>query len=608
MFKKYCHRTSFFAFPFIISVIMTYFIVTACTITYPRYGTRSCVAAIIISLFWSVCFFLDQRRIGRGVKPERSINSNLILMSIIAFFLGIFLASLAWGSRYLSLAPYEAIDNGVQHLDCMFHSTIAESCKRSIKASTLLNGELYIPYHTFSHLLMGNVAKIMDMPSLIAYNFIFPPLFIPVYIVSQLAAISSVKNYFEESPQIAFIDIVVVILFNVGVVHSGLLGMYGIWKKSYLVSESFLIANTIVLLSYALAFYVLKQHIHNKRIMNIYCLLIIPIEIFVISWSKISVGFVFTAGVMYYLFRTKTRELKYWLLNMLYLGVFIISLWLFNTHGNDMQGTIISGFLIRAFEQYCSGPLGIWGHYLILLIMPALFIILEINKNHYSKTEVINGKTVWIEMILIVSVLAFLPSYILDIGGGSAVYFSYAMEIPALCLLCGHNYVNIDEDSKGSCRMCIYIVCVSWCIWTAYTNRGADPLSLVKGEHGYNISEVLLQIRNEVDGRPEKYTIYIDADSFISQVYTDGRYASYICPSITGVGVINASYMHEGVCYTFKGDMTDEGYGMMITNNDHNLSFDEAMIKAGQMGKEKVIHITGSGYELDDCKGGDKKP
>ena len=511
------------------------------------------------------------------------------------------MAFLAWGGGYLSLAPYEAIDNGVQHLDSLFHGSIAESYKRSIKASTLLNDELYIPYHTFSHLLMGNIAKIMDIPSLIAYCFIYPPFFIPVYIVSQLVAISSVKNYFEGSPQIAFIDIVVVILFNVGVAYSGLLGMYGIWKISYLFSESFLIANTIVFLSYALTFYILKQHIHNKRIMNMYCMLIIPIEIFVISWSKISVGFVFTAGVMYYLLRTKTKELKYWLLNSVYFIVFIISLLLFNNHGSDMQKTISSGFLIRAFERYCSGPLGIWGHYLILMIMPALFITLEINKKHFSKTEVINGKTVWIEMIVIVSVLAFLPAYILD-RGSTAAYFSYAMEIPALCLLCGHNYVNVDEDSRGSCRMCIYIVCTSWCIWTAYTNRAANPISVITKSHQYNISNVLLQIRNEVDGRPEKYTIYMDSDSFISQAYINGRNASYVCPSVTGVGVINASYIHDGTCYTFMGDTADEGYGMTITNNDHNLSLDEAIIKARQMGKEKLIHITSSGYELVDCK------
>lgn len=92
------------------------------------------------------------------------IDTSPVIVVIISLFIETFLAYLVWGSGYHTLMPYEQIDNGTQHIDTMFHNAFAESWRRAGYPSTLLNNERYLPYHTFSHLILGNIAGLMHMP------------------------------------------------------------------------------------------------------------------------------------------------------------------------------------------------------------------------------------------------------------------------------------------------------------------------------------------------------------------------------------------------------------------------------------------------------------
>ena len=74
--------------------------------------------------------------------------------------------------------------------------------------------------------------------------------------------------------------------------------------------------------------------------------------------------------------------------------------------------------------------------------------------------------------------------------------------------------------------------------------------------------------------------------------------SSYVCPAMTGVGVINASYYQDGVCYSYLGEQLSNEYAMTFTDNEGMLSFEDAIEKARGMGKEALIHITNSGYEV----------
>ena len=283
---------------------------------------------------------------------------------------------------------------------------------------------------------------------------------------------------------------------------------------------------------------------------------------------------------------------------LLYLIDYIICLRLFNTSGGDVAGTIASRFRWLAFGEYCSGALGIWGHYIVLSIMTVLFIGLEVHRNKYKWIDIKKGRTIWIEDIIIMSILAFLPSLIMVITGGSAAYFSYAVETPALVLLCGHNYINIEKEAKGALKFLIYIITFSWCIWAGYHHKPKDPLTLITNEHKSNLSSMLLEIRATVGENPQNYTSYLEENSLITQVFPDSKTAIFVCPAMTGVGVINATYMQDGTYYSYTGEHV-VNYGTDGVSNEC-LSYEDALSVAKNRGKQKMIHFTDTGYEIVD--------
>ncbi len=590
--------TSIVLIPCVVSLVLTSYIVRSVSLTHMVYGARSEIAAIIISLLWLCAFFIDQKRIYDSCQNTCvCIKAPAVLVLLSGLFIGLYAASAVWGKGYLSLAPLEKIDNGTQHLDSLFHSSVAESYRHFPYASTLLNGEAFLKYHTFSHLLMGIVSWVMGMPSLVAYCFLYPSVFLPLYFLAILIAVSYAKNYFNGRGEVNFTDVAVIMLFIAGGISASVLNRYGIWKTSYILSESFLVANTLAFFSYGLFFRALKASGSRTQI-RMLLLIVIPFLVFVITWSKISVGFLFTLSTVYFVLRKGMKNWKYWIVIVVNCLVFMVALFLFNWSGTSAGNGLFSSIKWMAFGEKCSGRLGIWGHYLLLLTLPALFLLLDTVKNKYDFKSIAEAGTVWIEVVIIICLAAFLPGLLIDIAGGSAVYFSYFAEIPPLILLCGRNCLDMDKCTKRSVKILVYTAVFCWCIFWSYTNRADDPLESISGEHSSGLSGLLLDIRESADGEQEKYTVYLDDNSPADMVFDDERCACYVFPAMTGIGVINATYCQDGTCYSYRGEKAEDGYFMDLTDNEKNMTFDEALAKAKEMGKKGLIHFVDSGYEI----------
>ena len=321
----------------------------------------------------------------------------------------------------------------------------------------------------------------------------------------------------------------------------------------------------------------------------VYFVVIMPLLIFIICWSKVAVGFVFGATIMYFIFRTLVKDCRFLTLYILCF-LFIFALFIFINRPNIIE-TITTTFQPFAYEAHIKGGLGMWGHYIVLSLMTMLFIGLEICKNQF-------GKTIWIETIAIVSILAFLPASIMNTSGIS--YFSEAIEVPSLILLCGHNYINIDEDSTPPLKQLIYFFCLAWCIWVGFHHMPCSPLKLITNKHNSNLSSMLLEIRKSVGCHPADYAIYLDADSILSQVFFDkAKTAIFVSPAMTGVGVINATYGHDDGLFFYDGSVVGDHphYGLLAVTNGY-LSFEDAIITAKQRGKRFLIRLTDIGYEV----------
>ena len=610
VFRK--RRVSALVFPCVTSGTVSAFLVAAVLRTHPLYGTRMTIAALLATGIWAGLLAQDCRRIAKG-RTGNTLRCPLPAALILAGFLAVWMTWTVWGSGYLTLAPLEQIDNGTQRLDTLFLSSISESFRRSLLPGTLLNNEPAIPYHTFSPLTLEIAARAAGVPAFIAYNTLYPVLFLPAYVLAQIMAVSAAKEYFGGQCEAGIKDLAVLILMNAGFLYGKWLDAHGVWKANNIISESCLTANLLVFLSYGVLFRGMKKT--DGKTKKLLLAAVIPASIFLITWSKISAGLLYTVSVMYFLFRTHIREGKYWLLNILYGIILAASLWLFNLMGSGPRSTLLTRYMPLAFQEYCPGPLGIFGHWIILFLMPAAVIGAEILRLRKEPKAFRTGKTVWIEEMLLLAGIAFLPGAVMVIDGGSASYFSCALEVPAVLLLCAHPALqpeklfrrgeNAGKGSGAWIRAAAGALCVLYCAAMCWINKAENPMDFVTGEHASGLSGMLTEIREQYGAHPEEYTVYLDEDNAAAAAFRPGRSRDdmktfYVFPAMTGIGVINATYVRDGTAYTYLGKAIDQtsNYKGEYTDSDHALTLPEALEKARGMGKKGVLRITADGYEL----------
>ena len=588
---------SIYLFPSLLSVTLTVFFLKSISITQETYGKRCVPFVIIICFLWLFLFFWDQFNICKNNKKDGSIHGSPIVVLFLAMLIGVWFTHAIWGSGYLSLDPLGYIDNGNQHIDTLFHSSIAESYRRSLTPSTLLNNETALKYHTFSHFLIGSIGRIINIPSFLAYCYIFPVVFIPLYLLSQFVAVTSLKTYFSTNNKFSLFDVLIIVIFNVGLLPERILSKIGIWKTSLVVSESFMVANMVLLFFVSInAFLMRNKDIGGKYTSFFLLSFINSIGIILTTWAKVSVGFLYTLLLLFYIFRTKTKKIKYWIVNFFYLLLFYVCFKMFRSSGGSDLSSLLSVF---AFSKYTNGLLGLLLHYCYLLILPSLFVLLEFMVNKYTITDFLSGNTVWIETVIIVSIASFFPGLLFDIQGGSAVYFSYVSEYVALVFLCSKNDIKEYINSKIT-HNSLSLICLAWCVCIAIVNMPKNPLSLISEKHDSNLSQLLISIREYVGNDAQDYTFFLDSDSLPAEVFRRGREACYVCSAMTGVGIINASYYLDGECYSFLNEHLPSGYGMRLTDSCEPINLEIARIKAKENGKKHLIVFKDDSFEVID--------
>lgn len=602
---KYCLRY-IIILPVIVSAVLTSFLFHGLFVTNSPYKNKIIPFACFILFLWIAAsikvLWLPSKTKSYYYtsEPKQPLFINIVFI-ILALIISVYFALTIWGIGYLSLSPIARINNGIQHQDTLYHSAIAESFSRSFIPSALINDETYLHYHTFSHFLINIFARMLSIPAFIAYNYIFPIVFLPLYIFAQMLAIFSAKKIFAGSATVLnIIDLLAIASFNMGIISNNILGKYAISKASYIASESYLIGNTLAFLFYS----VLLLNIYRKpkkKNKVILFLIGIPSMIFLVSWAKISIGMLFTLSILYYFFRMKIKSIKYWCFNFYYGLVYLVCIKLFN-NGAGVYSNIKDAFRLFAFSDYCSGSLGIAGHYLLLSVMSILFIIFELKYYRYNLTDIKSRKTIWVEEILIISLFAFLPGALLVINGGSAGYFSYFVETPAMIMLCGHDYINKAINRLRKDKAVFLLPAVLWCaiIGINACFNMIQKKKLITADRGSGFYDEMMEIREMAGDTPELYTFYLDSDAKAVDIFSDSLSNLYVYPALTRIGVINASYCwDDGKYYTFT-DKNVGAYGLKDVRNG-KLSFNEALKKAREMGKEKIIHVTKEGYEIIEC-------
>lgn len=348
---------------FIISFLLC--IVVVCTtwnsgLVYERRIQLSAISVVIVWLIFLI--------VAKGWNEYKSIK---IILSVAFFvYLALFMGHI-WHRGYITNTLLIGINAESEGLfrDTLYYNAIASSIEYYGYPSVLVNSADFHNYHFGSHLILGLISRLLGMPSIFSYCYIYPILFFQMYAGLILSTGRGLRKLLKKTEKIGLADIIVLLSF----VSYFLLPQ--IWsdgignkKTSWLVSESFCVAITLGLLFFNLTLLVKDYISENKVIGIIWEIVITPLFIIIISLSQISVGLIFTFAIVYLLFRINGMKPGYLVLEMAY----VIILFAVHYIPSKIYSLILSGSaegiysisFLDYLKTYVKDP-SLWGMHVI---------------------------------------------------------------------------------------------------------------------------------------------------------------------------------------------------------------------------------------------------
>lgn len=554
------------------------------------YKVRTLACVILTLLGWGVLLLRNQRRGFSDAKNARSFVC--IRMPVYLGFAVItawFMACTVWQS-YLSLNPAWSMNNGTLNQDTLFFATIAEGYRQADGAILLVAEEPHIKYHTFSIYIVHLLGRVTGIPALFVYNYLFPLLFFPLCTYLLLKTVSELKLLFVNNKILSCIDVAMTSFMIVGFLPYKTRLSIAIWKSSVYISQSFLLAVILSLIFFILAVKIIRSR--NLKLQKLFCIAVVPLFIILISASKITVGFIMTGAICYYLLRMRKMGSPAWWMAFFYAGLFFVCLKAFASG----SGSVGSFWKIFAFQRYCKGWIGYVGHYLYLLAPISLFSIGLILQGKCRLSNFHNRETIWLEILGVITVLGVFPDVFLALPGGATAYFSLFAEFPGVVFLCANNF--FVRDIKYVKWRWLGNVLLFWCFVLLITNKSLLPVrqEMMQDSHLSNIYGEMEEIRRMVDGRENEYVIFLEKDATITKVYKNPHAKVFVYPALTGCNVINGAYYKDGKTYNFVDEQVPY-YGMQELKQE-KLTLPQAIENARMKGKRYLIDISSAGYNV----------
>ena len=613
---NYTENKSFL--PFIVATTLFSLILISSVNAGSWENTRIVIVSLGIWLVWFASFVVEKMK-GRHIADKKS---QCVIKTLIAVTISLFFANTIWFCDYLTLNPISAILNGQIHFhrfaDPLFHSTIAESIKNYGYPSILLNDAGFLNYHIGSHFILAQLSKILNIPAFLTYNYIYPIVCLPIYSYLLVSVIVEIRKYKGEKVQLSVIDYIFMLFFFAGFFPADFLRNIGIWKNSWIASESFLFSLIFFLLYLLLVFKIVSTS-HKWR--NILIVLLTAIFIFICSSMKISVGFLLLAGAMYMNFRLNMRKLQYWLVNVMFLSIFIVYYIAFS--GDSAAGGIQwqpFSFIRNTFgQEYLRMGLLSALHYFYLMFFILLILYYQSSANKPLKSALTSKKMIVEETLLVVALLSLIPGILLVIPGGSAVYFSYFPELVAICIFLGYNIPErllqktqiVNVMFRKGIKYGLYILFFFGCISIYYKTVFSFDRTVKSAIYALNNSEEnslfsnIREINKISKSEKIKYGIFIDDNAEMWKYFEQKspRVAVFFYPALTGIRVLNAVYTDGVSVFASNGARIQELeqgiYG--ISKNivaDSNPTLDEVKEMARNRNIEYIIYLYGDKYQI----------
>jgi hypothetical protein len=300
---------------------------------------------------------------------------------------------------YATVLTPELALAGTQHLDTLFHASIANMLVKHGALSTGIDGLVPIKYHVLSHIWLGCLGLWLGVTTLDAYYIGAQIVAIPVLLFSLALATHLLRPPGTGSADSALVTLMPLLL----------LFITDLWDwTSYLVSESYFLAMILFLLSLPLLAEIAADQFRLRPSLQMTALVIVGILMLV---SKISVGVIFWGAAGFLLW----RQLGLTFLNLIKLAPPILLLvGLFAAISSPDTGTYVQAISLFSFIQLF--PNGAWPNILANLVLLCAASRIWLSGSTRDRKCA--------ETFAIIAIGSLLPALLLDIAGGSDYYFA----------------------------------------------------------------------------------------------------------------------------------------------------------------------------------------
>ena len=295
------------------------------------------------------------------------------------------------------LTPEQAV-TGVQHMDTLFHASIANMLVKHGALGTGLNGFVPLKYHVLSHMWLGCLGLWLGVSTLESYYIGAQVVCIPMLLFALSLATGLLRPSGEGLASGALVTLCPLLLLFAA-------DFWG-WT-SYLVSESYFLALIIFLLALPLLAETTEPLSWRRLIMQ---MLILGVAGLAMAFAKISVGVIFLCAAGWLLWRAIGLTLK----NLVILAVPML-----------LAAAAIASFifadayhLVQALDpfsfvrEFPAAALSNIAENLALLYAAAIVWRSGTPRDRRCA-----------EAFVIIVIASMVPALLLDIPGGSAFYF-----------------------------------------------------------------------------------------------------------------------------------------------------------------------------------------
>ncbi|MEX2230708.1 MAG: hypothetical protein WD824_01000 [Cyclobacteriaceae bacterium] len=356
-----------------------------------------------------------------------SLTKQTIIGGLLVIFLALKLISILWMTNgYLSPLAPEAYAIGHLHMDTIYLTGLTSIIKTYQVTTTGLFGLVPIQYHAGSNYLFASFSQLCDLSTVKFYNFAFPVIFVPLFF--QTLFFATLPNLKRKSDAFRMIISLLILFFVVSGFVPNSVGYRYLTLSAFnnhFLSESYCISLILMFLFISLYKPFLKTNqVSSHPVVNALLILMIPVWFFAIGYAKISTAIILFVAFFYLIVRRKLIFQK-WILISTVLTIVLLPLLLFLTIESNRNATF--SFDIGSFyKYYVKDSLVIYFllNYYFVFFMVLCFIFYIRRSDQGIFKQIIEGKYIVPETIIVAAIAGIMPGLLIEIEGGSAAYFS----------------------------------------------------------------------------------------------------------------------------------------------------------------------------------------